>query len=344
MQSLTPYNIPGDDLELQICDLDAGKLYLPIVFDEMRLERHRKGAPSKLTFSVMKAGNLNFHEGDRVTIQAKTAGMSEPLGVFWGYIFKKERTKENKIKVTAYDQLYYLKNEDSIKYGGDGDPCNLQNLVQKIANITKLQHKITGESRNLPKRIEESSTYFDIIQTAIDTTASIDGNLFVLYDDYGWLKLSNIEDLKINDIQLTEGSAEDFNYSTDIETNTYNEVKILYDNPQTNTLEAYIERDLDSIARWGLLRKTDTVVEKARGIEKARTLLKLHNRVNRNLSGEKMHGDIRVRGGTSIPVTLALGDLVLNEYLFIEDVVHMWKGGKHTMDVTFRSWVPGGYR
>lgn len=129
MQSLTPYNIPGDDLELQICDLDAGKLYLPIVFDEMRLERHRKRAPSKLTFSVMKAGNLNFHEGDRVTIQAKTARKSEPLGVFWGYVFKKARTKDNKIKVTAYDRLYYLKNEDSIKYGGDGDPCNLQNLV-----------------------------------------------------------------------------------------------------------------------------------------------------------------------------------------------------------------------
>lgn len=75
MQNLTLCNIPGDDLELQICDLDAEKLYLPIVFDEMRFERHRKGAPSKLTFSVMKEGNLNFHEGNRITIQAKTEWM-----------------------------------------------------------------------------------------------------------------------------------------------------------------------------------------------------------------------------------------------------------------------------
>ena len=36
--------------------------------------------------------------------------------VFYGYVFKKSRSDNRLIKVTAYDQLRYFKNKDTISY------------------------------------------------------------------------------------------------------------------------------------------------------------------------------------------------------------------------------------
>ena len=70
----------------------------------------RSGAASSLTFTVVKDDTLNFHEGNPVSFRFNGAN------VFYGYIFKKSRSDNRLIKVTAYDQLRYFKNKDTISY------------------------------------------------------------------------------------------------------------------------------------------------------------------------------------------------------------------------------------
>ena len=73
-------------------------------------ETTRSGAASSLTFTVVKDDTLNFHEGNPVSFRFNGSN------VFYGYVFKKSRSDNRLIKVTAYDQLRYFKNKDTISY------------------------------------------------------------------------------------------------------------------------------------------------------------------------------------------------------------------------------------
>ena len=88
----------------------GGKVYQPIVEDGITWETNRKGAPSILDFTVIKDGLISFPEGAKV--QLKVDGK----GIFSGFVFQKSRDKEQRIKVTAYDQLRYFKNKTTLRY------------------------------------------------------------------------------------------------------------------------------------------------------------------------------------------------------------------------------------
>ena len=82
--------------------------------DSITLTSARKSTPSKLTFKIARdlpaAIKPNFVEGNRVEL------IVNGTNVFKGYIFTKNRTKEQIITVTAYDQLRYLKNKQFYNY------------------------------------------------------------------------------------------------------------------------------------------------------------------------------------------------------------------------------------
>ena len=60
------------------------------------------GKAGRLKFKVVRDGIVNFVEGDKVTLYVN--GMSR----FSGFVMTKERTSEQIISVTAYDQMFYL--------------------------------------------------------------------------------------------------------------------------------------------------------------------------------------------------------------------------------------------
>ena len=89
---------------------NGSNVFFPIVTDDIQLELERKGSPGKLTFSVLKDSTINFQEGNpvRLTVDGKK--------MFYGFVFAKSRSKDDIIKVTAYDQLRYLKNKETYVY------------------------------------------------------------------------------------------------------------------------------------------------------------------------------------------------------------------------------------
>ena len=63
----------------------------------------RTGSPGKLTFTVIKAGELSFTEGDVVRFSV------DGTLVFYGWVFTKSKDRWGVIEVTCYDRIRYLK-------------------------------------------------------------------------------------------------------------------------------------------------------------------------------------------------------------------------------------------
>lgn len=301
-------------------------LYAPLVEEGITWETARKGVPGKLEFSVVKDNVISFQEGNLVLMQV------DDKDVFYGYVFTKRRNKDGTIKVTAYDQLRYLKNKDTYNY----ENLTAGGLVKKIAEDFRLKTGVIENTAYVIKsRLEDNKTLFDMIQTALDLTLQNTKKMYVLYDDSGKLTLRNIEALKLP-LLINKNTAEDFDYTSSIDGETYNKIKLSYNNEKANTRDIYLVEDSNRVEAWGVLQYYESIDEKTNGKAKAEALLSLYNQKTRNLSVSGAFGDIRVRGGSIIAVDLALGDINLKSYMMVESVKHTFNGNQHIMDLTLR--------
>lgn len=309
-------------LELRI---DNGKtVYQPEVEDSVVWETERQGVPGKLAFSVRKDAALNFQEGNQVTLTV------DGKKVFLGFVFTKKRNKDGMIGVTAYDQLRYLKNKSILKY----DHLTASDLIRKLAHDFRLNYGELEETGYvIPERLEDNQTLFDMIKYALDETLKNKKEMYVLYDDFGKLTLKNIGSMR-QDVLIYQETAENFDYSSSIDSNTYNQILLGYQNETTKKIETEPLADADAIKRWGVLQYYEKVNNAANIKARAEAMLSLYNRKTRNLSVSKALGDIRVRGGSSVPVTLDLGDVVANSYMVVEKVKHTLSADTHFMDLT----------
>lgn len=311
---------------LKLAIQNGKMLYAPLVEEGITWETARKGVPGKLEFSVVKDNVLSFQEGNVVRMQV------DDKDVFYGYVFTKRRNKDGTIKVTAYDQLRYLKNKDTYNY----ENLTAGGLVKKIAEDFLLK---TGEIENtayvIKGRLEDNKTLFDIIQTALDLTLQNTKKMYVLYDDFGRLTLRNVEALKLP-LLIDQYAAEDFDYTSSIDGETYNKIKLSFNNEKTNTRDIYLVEDSNRMDAWGVLQYYESIDENTNGKAKAEALLSLYNQKTRNLSVSGAIGDVRVRGGSIIAVDLALGDINLRNYMMVESVRHTFRSNQHTMDLTLR--------
>lgn len=310
--------------------------YHPMLEDGVTLEWVRKNSPGKLKFSCIKDGNnvLSFQEGDKVyfTLDGRL--------VFKGRVFAKSRSgkKPNIIEVTAYDQLRYFKNKDTM----DFDNMKVGEYVRQIAASLKISDIECDDSKYvIPHRTETDLTYFDMVQNAVDLTMQAEHVLYVLYDDAGRLKLKSTENMKL-DTLISEKNAVDYSYESSIDKQTYNSVWITDGSKADAGDKTRPASDEANIKRWGLLRYTGSTVGREDAQKKANDLLKKYNSKTRTLSISDAIGDIRVRGGSRISVNLKLGDIDLNDTtLLVEQVTHKFKNNAHLMDLKLRGGTFG---
>ncbi len=304
----------------------GSKVYQPIVTGEIQWQTERKGVQGSLTFKVVKDATLNFTEGDAVRL--KVDGQK----VFYGFVFQKKRDKQGIITVTAYDQLRYFKNKDTYVYSNK----TASEVVQMVAKDFNLQCGTLEDTKfKIESRVEDNQTLFDIVQNALDLTLQSKKEMYVLYDDFGKLTLKNIGNLKVG-ILIDEDTGENFDYTSSIDGETYNKIKLVYENEETGKREIYIAQDGSHINQWGVLQYFETIDEKTNGKAKADALLSLYNQKTRNLTIKGAFGDIRVRAGTLVAVSLNLGDIIANSFLLVEQAKHTFSESLHTMDLTLR--------
>lgn len=165
-------------------------LMLPPIVDGVTVEWQRKGQPGKLTFECIKTDNLSFSEGDACRFSVN----GTPL--FYGFVFEKSRTgSDNKrIKVTVYDQLYYLNNKDYFQY----ENKTATEVVRMLADDFGLNlGTLENTSYKIASRTEDNKSLFDIIQTALDETLKATTQMYCAIRQGGASRLSNISSMKL---------------------------------------------------------------------------------------------------------------------------------------------------
>lgn len=308
---------------------NGSNIYQPVVEGPIKWDTERKGQPGKCSFNVVPDGLINFQEGNPVSFKY------DGVNVFYGFVFKKERDKDRIIKVTAYDQIRYLKNKDTYVYKNK----TASELTSMIAADFNLQTGTLADTGfKIASRVEDNKTLLDMIQNALEMTLQNKNKLYFLYDDFGKLTIKNVEDMKL-DIVVDNETGENFKYMSSIDGETYNKIKLSYHNEKSGKREIYIAQDSNNINKWGVLQYFETIDEKVNGKAKVDALLKLYNSKQRSLSINNAFGDPRVRAGSSVPVDLALGDVVAKNYMIVEKASHSFEDDEHTMNLTLRGGV-----
>lgn len=319
------------NVELLIGNESGTRIYQPAVEEGIEWTTERRSTPGKLTFKVLKDDILDFTEGSpvRLTVDGKN--------IFFGFVFKQQRSKDNIITVTAYDQLRYLNNKDTIVY----ENKTASQFIQMVADDYALNTGILEDSGFvIASRVEENTSLFEMIENALDQTLTNTRTMYVLYDDFGQLTLKNIENMYVGEpgayLMIDEDTGENFDYTSSIDDNTYNKIKLTFDNEETGYRDVYIAQDSSNMNKWGVLQFFDSLEEGENGQAKADALLSLYNKKTRNLKITNAIGDNRVRAGSMIVVNLDLGDVKVKNFMLVEKVKHTYKENEHWMDLTLR--------
>ncbi len=311
--------------ELKI--IHAGKGIAPATINGVGIDWERKGQPGKITFSVAKTAALTFHEGDQVLFSSGGKKM------FKGYIFDKARSglDEKIIKVTAYDQLYYMsKNKDTYVL----ENKTAADTLRMICDDFGLRYGLIMPTPYLMEsRVEDNAGLLDIVQKALDQTEEATRQVYTVFDDAGSIMLLN-DAAMTTPFVVDATDSGDFDYKTTIAQGVYNRVKLIQEKAEGGERKVFLAQDAAKMAKWGVLQYTEKLDEnESTGALKAKTMLAQMARRKRTLSIKNVKGDTRVRGGTLLTVMLGLGDMNLSAMMRVEQVQHTFYENEHTMSL-----------
>lgn len=312
-----------NNIELLI--YNGNKVYFPVVLEDVTWETDRRGGgPGKLTFTIMNDRILDVEEGNTVTMKFGE------YKVFKGFIFTIRFNSNGTLGITAYDQIRYLKNKHTMNY----ENKTASEVIKIIAAQFRLNvGTIEDTEWVIPNRIEHDTELIQIIYNALDKSMIKTSKIYVLYDDFGELTLKNIESMKLP-LLYDNGTIEDFDYETSIDKNTYNQIRITYDNEDTGVREVYMTKDSRNINKWGILQFCDKIDKNINGKFAAEKALEWFNKKTSTLSVKNALGDIRIRAGSSIKLKLDIPETPIRKLMIVDKVKHTFKNGEHFMDMT----------
>ena len=312
--------------ELLIANKTSGKIWeCSNSVSTVSWETERTGSPGKLTFTIIKSGDLSFTEGDIVRFSVD--GQLQ----FYGWVFTKSKNRWGEIDVTCYDRLRYLKANASYGFYGQ----TVGQIIQQIAGDLQLDvGAIADTGYQIPSLIEKDQSCLDIIESAVQQTLLNTGSIYVFYDDGNGLALQKPEDMKSSVLIGEKSLLTDYTYKTDIDSQTYNSVKLARPNEETGMADVVVSQDSDTIGQWGMLQLYQTVdgdVNTAQMEAQANATLQYYNRRLRTLSVESL-GVPGLRAGMMVLMKVpGLGDINLDQYVLLEKVSHTWKNDQHIM-------------
>lgn len=288
---------------------------------------NRTGQPGKFTFSVLKSPDLKMAEGD--VVRFSVDGQLQ----FYGWIFTRSEDRWGQVSVTCYDRLRYLKANASYAFYA----MTAGDIIRQIAGDLQLDvGAIADTGFAIPSLIKENQTCLDIIQAAIEQTLLSTGKVYVLYDDGTGLALQEPANMMSDTLLGDKSLVTDYTYSSDIDKQTYNSIKLVKPNEETGQADVYIQQDSDTIGQWGLLQyyeKVDSDLNEAQIKAQAAASLEYYNRVLRSVKLSSL-GILGLRAGMMAYVKLEnAGDAGVAQWVLLEKVSHKWENNLHTMDV-----------
>ncbi|WP_310602545.1 XkdQ/YqbQ family protein [Anaerosporobacter sp.] len=309
--------------ELTICNKST--LYYPSVIGNVTWETQRSGSPGVLKFEVYQDGKLDFEEGNEVRF------IDNEDKVFFGYVFTKKCSSKNTIQVTAYDQLRYFKNKDTYSYSKKSSSELLKMLIKDFyLNAGSIDDTVYKMSR-----VEDNTTLFDMMINSFNETLQAKKKLYILYDDFGKLNLKNMEEMVVP-ILINPSTGETFDYTTSIDSSTYNKIKLVHEDETTKKRTVYIDEEVESIKNYGVLLYYETIQDATLVKQKASALLEMYNNTSKEFSVSKCFGDSRVRAGCGVYVQLAIDNVRFDGRMLVEKVTHTYSKDAHFMNLKLR--------
>lgn len=288
--------------------------------EDLKVTWERKGSPGKLEFTTIVDTKHKMYLGDPVALKVN----NNPF--FFGFIFTLKPTQSGECTVTVYDQLRYFKNKDSYLY----KKKTTTKLIRMIARDFGLKTGTLEKTKHPVSRSEQNKTLFDIVENSLTETMYATGKIYTMYDNYGKIMLRH--PWRVN-VLIDEETGQSYDYTTSIDDNVYNQIKLAYENKKTGTLDIYMVRHKKSQNKWGVLQYYDKVDSPKGAKLKAKTMLKIYNRQTRQLRISGAFGSTKVRAGCLVPVMLSLYDIKVSSYLLVDKVTHTFGNKSHTMDL-----------
>lgn len=268
-------------------------------------------------------------------------------GVFCGYLMSVSMQDENRFSASFYDQLRYLRNVDVLTY----KDITASELFKVICGVSKslAQYNpdyrgqdielgvIDESSYKLPPTVAEGKSYFDMMRDAIDQTLAYEGRYFLIRDVFGKLEFRDIENLKTDFVIDDEGTGIGYNYTIGIDRNTFNQVKVGYENQDAGAREWGIAYDQELIDKWGVLQYYQLLKNKLSKAEldaRAKQQLLLVAKPTRDVS-LTCFGDFRISAGCGVSISLPRVRAFngLNRF-YVTSCEHHISCDAHTMDLT----------
>lgn len=150
------------------------------------------------------------------------------------------------------------------------------------------------------------------------------------------------KDMFVTTVVGDRSLATEYTYSRDIDSDTYNRVKLVRPNSETGKADTYIYEDSETISKWGLLQYYDEVDEnlnEAQIDQMCQQYLQYYNRVVQTLTMDDVIGVPGIRAGTIVPVRISrIQDLSMSRLVLTEKVVHSFEADDHVMSIEFKDF------
>lgn len=254
----------------------------------------RSGSPASLELTVIADDAVVWTHGGIVAVKDGNDGL------FYGYVVKISQNEKDQVAITAYDQTWYLKkNKETYVFNGKRAD---EILTQIAADFGLKCGALENTGYAIPSMIEDGQTLFDIVLKAIDYTLINTGKMFVLWDDFGSLRITDVAqsklDLFVGDSSLATG----YTYETEIDSETYNKIKLVQDNKTTGKRDVYIFQDSNNMKFWGVLQDYEVVDEEMNAAqikERGDQMLELYNRPKKSFEVKALM-DLSARAGRAL--------------------------------------------
>ncbi len=296
-----------------------------------------EGQAGKLSFYLTKDDinnidlqwkNSNLYVGDEIYFS------NDRNMIFKGYVFTVGVDGTNVTKVTAYDQLRYFKNEDTLQ----SNDCKASDLFKELcarALVNKGQYKVvTPSNETIPSKVFHKKSYYKIMEEVINDTLVAEGKVYYLIDNAGVLEFNSLDnsdtDVVIGEKSLLTG----YKYEVDIDKNTYNKVIMEKGNETDGYTKVLVAQSKETIRKWGLLQKVikvdDNIIDSVIK-QYAETFLAVSNKPNTTMTLSAL-GDDRIRAGKMF--TFKLSRLGIDERkMYVKTCTHKYNADVHTMEL-----------
>lgn len=314
-------------LELYLQNSNDGIVYdISKVAEQIQVTQTLDGDAGKLTCILQKDPNnlLQVSNGSAISF------IVDGKGFFFGYIFKIGTDSEQNYKITAYDQLRYLKNSEIMATSN----MTASQIFAKVCNNFGLNYDILVPSNFVPNAyLHDNKTLYSIIKRGLDLACIAENAKYFIVDRFGTLTWSEFSYEKTN-IQLGNKSiTTSYRYEKSIDDDTYNQIKLYRDNEKTGKRDVWIVKDSNNIKKWGILqflKKTDDDVNSAQVRQTAENYLKVKNRETESLKIEA-DGILELTCGKGIKFVLPSENI--DKWMWIKSSTHTFTKYSHVMDL-----------